>query len=59
MTNFSLAYRELITPDGRGMLIGVDNKDDPQVAVVLVRIEGWKLRQARTYQIEELQEVEK
>ena len=56
---FSLKPRRVITPDGEGELIGVDSKDNPQMAVVMVKVEGKKLPVAKNYRIEELQEVEK
>lgn len=56
---FSLKPREVITPLGEGELIGVDDKDNPHTAIVMVRIEGYKLRVARTFEIGELKEVEK
>ena len=55
---FSLKPRMVITPLGEGELIGVDNKKDPREAIVLVRVEGYKLRVAKTFDISELKEVD-
>ena len=55
----NLHTRLVITPDGEGELIGLDDKENPHHGVVLVRIDGYKHRCGRCYAIEKLEEVVK
>lgn len=53
----NLDSRQVITPDGEGTLIGFDDKDNPKIATVMIRVEGKKLRKPIAYAVDELQEV--
>lgn len=52
-----LREREVITPDGKGTLIGLDDKDNPGQATVILHI--GKAGRVRVYNVEDLGEVEK
>jgi hypothetical protein len=47
----------VMTPQGIGEIIGVDDKDNPKVLTILVHVEGYKLRQARAFEIEDVEEI--
>ena len=51
-----LSIRLVSTPDGDGEIIGVDNKEHPAKWIVSVRVDGMKLRVAKEYSSDELEE---
>lgn len=53
----SLKSPRVMTPQGEGEIIGVDDKDNPNVLTILVRVEGKKLRIARPFDIAEVTEI--
>ena len=55
----NINQRPVVTPDGTGQLIGVDDKADWKICVVQMPPEvGHKLGAIRAYDIKELEEVE-
>jgi hypothetical protein len=53
----SLKSPNVMTPLGVGTLMGADDKDNPKTVTVLVRVEGFKLRQAKAFDIAEVTEI--
>ena len=53
----NLEVRQVITPDGIGTLFAIDDKDNPTMASVTVKVDGYKVPQTRVYDIEDLQEI--
>lgn len=55
----NINQRPVVTPDGTGQLIGVDDKANWKIVVVQMSPEvGHKLGVIRAYDIEEVEEVE-
>lgn len=50
-----LREREVITPDGKGTLFGLDDKDNPGQATVMLHI--GKAGRAKVYNVEDLEEL--
>ena len=50
-----LREREVMTPDGKGTLFGLDDKDAPGQATVMLHI--GKAGQAKVYNVEDLEEL--
>lgn len=49
--------KSVMTPLGVGQVIGVNDRKNPTSVTVLVHVDGYKLRQARAFKIEEISEV--
>ena len=51
-------FQQVMTPLGIGQVVGVDDRKNPTSVTVLVHIDGYKLRQAKAFAIEEISEIE-
>jgi hypothetical protein len=53
----NLQQRPVLTPLGIGTLFGVNDKDNPTLATVTLKIEGFKVPQARVFDVEDVEEI--